>query len=201
MTKLVEQPAVLAFNEIAEKSPANPLEILGAALIDNPRVRGIAAACLRRAGLSEGLMESPDDLIQTYLLRQCAHVAADPGTSVNTDIDGSYMWSSFRNAVVDGIRRPEVKNRGRGNLALELGEPAIDETGFEAAEISSEVQNAIFGLIKEHRQVVTLNFYCGLSYPEIAEALDIPLGTVKSRMFYAFRALREALQEYAADYS
>lgn len=41
--------------------------------------------------------------------------------------------------------------------------------------------------------VVALNVYEGLNYREIAEALEVPVGTVKSRMFYAMNQLREAL--------
>ncbi len=52
---------------------------------------------------------------------------------------------------------------------------------------------AIKTLPEEQREVVFLTFYEGLSYGEIAGMLGIPEGTVKSRMFYARRALAEAL--------
>ena len=45
------------------------------------------------------------------------------------------------------------------------------------------------------RQVLLMAYYQGLKYQEIADALDIPLGTVKSRLHYGLRALRLALQE------
>jgi len=44
------------------------------------------------------------------------------------------------------------------------------------------------------REIVFLAFYEGLSYPEIATLLDIPAGTVKSRMFHAKGKLAEALR-------
>jgi RNA polymerase sigma-70 factor (ECF subfamily) len=52
---------------------------------------------------------------------------------------------------------------------------------------------ALEGLPPEQREVVVLAFYEGLSYREIAELLGVPEGTVKSRMYFAKRKLREAL--------
>lgn len=45
----------------------------------------------------------------------------------------------------------------------------------------------------DQRAIVVLHHYLGWSQPEIAHALEIPLGTVKSRLFYATRALRAAI--------
>jgi len=46
----------------------------------------------------------------------------------------------------------------------------------------------------DHRAVVVLKHYAGLSNPEIAEALDIPEGTVRSRLHYSLKAMRAALE-------
>ena len=50
------------------------------------------------------------------------------------------------------------------------------------------------GIEREEAVTVALAFYEGLSYPEIATLLDIPAGTVKSRMFHAKGKLAEALR-------
>lgn len=55
------------------------------------------------------------------------------------------------------------------------------------------VMTAMESLSADHREVVYLTFYEGLSYGEIAKILGIPPGTVKSRMFHAKRKLAEAL--------
>lgn len=55
------------------------------------------------------------------------------------------------------------------------------------------VMKALNRLSDDHREVVYLTFYEGLSYGEIAGILDIPPGTVKSRMFHAKRKLAEVL--------
>ncbi len=56
------------------------------------------------------------------------------------------------------------------------------------------LRRALDELSPEHRAVVTLTYYEGCSYPEIAEILDCPVSTVKTRMFFARKKLRKSLQ-------
>lgn len=56
-----------------------------------------------------------------------------------------------------------------------------------------KVRDALDDLSADHREVVYLTFYEGLSYGEISGLLGIPEGTVKSRMFHAKRRLAEAM--------
>ncbi len=60
--------------------------------------------------------------------------------------------------------------------------------------VSRELCSSISQLTPEHRSVLVMHVYQGLTYGEIGEALDIPTGTVKSRLFYAIRKLREVCQ-------
>ena len=62
-----------------------------------------------------------------------------------------------------------------------------------AAISSQRLGRAIEQLSPQHKAALTLHVYQGLSYAEIGEALDIPTGTVKSRLFYAIRKLREVM--------
>lgn len=55
------------------------------------------------------------------------------------------------------------------------------------------VRSALAGLSDDHREVIHLAFYQDLSYPEIARLLDIPEGTVKTRVFHAKKAMRSRL--------
>lgn len=57
------------------------------------------------------------------------------------------------------------------------------------------VTEAIGSLDTEHRDVLVLRFCGGKSYEEIADLLKIPLGTVKSRIFYAVKSCRDELRE------
>ncbi len=65
-----------------------------------------------------------------------------------------------------------------------------------AADARIDVTAAIRSLGPEHQEVIVLRELQGLSYEEIAEVLDIPRGTVESRLFRARRALQERLKEY-----
>jgi RNA polymerase sigma-70 factor, ECF subfamily len=59
-----------------------------------------------------------------------------------------------------------------------------------------DVRAAIATLPEEFRQVIVLRELLGLSYEEIAQVLDVPRGTVESRLFRGRKLLREALKDY-----
>lgn len=74
---------------------------------------------------------------------------------------------------------------------LETGADALDR--LEARELSERVQGALMALSHEHREVVVMRHFADLSYEEIAETLDIPAKTVKSRLFSARQRLAPLL--------
>src|SRR5262245_42883927 len=74
---------------------------------------------------------------------------------------------------------------------LETGGSAMDSV--EARELSERVQAALMTLSPEHREVVVMRHFADLSYDEIAETLDIPAKTVKSRLFSARQRLAPLL--------
>jgi len=61
--------------------------------------------------------------------------------------------------------------------------------------LEKTVRSALQELTPEHREVVELTFYQGLSYQEIADIMQCPVNTVKTRMFYAKKKLEEALEK------
>ncbi len=75
------------------------------------------------------------------------------------------------------------------------GEPPLD-TGLEKDEKGAMVQKALLELDEESRAVVVLREIEGQSYQEIASALGIPEGTVKSRLSRARDTLKEKLQKF-----
>ncbi len=82
----------------------------------------------------------------------------------------------------------------------EEGEEAVDANADVDQHIRREVliesvRKALRELPEDHRTVMELTFQQGLSYAEIAQVLDIPPGTVKSRMFHAKRKLKEILEQ------
>jgi RNA polymerase sigma-70 factor (ECF subfamily) len=107
------------------------------------------------------------------------------------------------NAAIDQTRRkrptesldidPDDPNsEGRAPLIVKDGRPGPRE---EAArdELREIVEKGLNQLSADHRAVLVLREWQGLSYEEIAEALGLELGTVMSRLFYARKKLAEAL--------
>jgi RNA polymerase sigma-70 factor (ECF subfamily) len=74
---------------------------------------------------------------------------------------------------------------------LETSDGAMDR--LEARELSERVQAALMTLSPEHREVVVMRHFADLSYDEIADTLDIPAKTVKSRLFSARQRLAPLL--------
>ncbi len=65
-------------------------------------------------------------------------------------------------------------------------------------EIEESVRKGLRSLEPTHRLVLVMSFYQGMSYREIADALEVPLGTVKSRVYYAERKMRDKLKHVMA---
>jgi RNA polymerase sigma-70 factor (ECF subfamily) len=66
-------------------------------------------------------------------------------------------------------------------------------------ELSEKVEAAINSLSQVHRDVIVLHELQGMTYQEVAATLDVPVGTVKSRLSNAFRRLRDLLGGYLVE--
>jgi RNA polymerase sigma-70 factor (ECF subfamily) len=84
---------------------------------------------------------------------------------------------------------------GRGFLDLIAASEADPAELVEGEELRQRVRTAIATLPESLRQVVLLAYFQGLKYQDIAEALEIPVGTVKSRMHAAIARLAQAWDE------
>lgn len=80
------------------------------------------------------------------------------------------------------------------DLDRRAGNGHAPPTLAHASEIGEAVRAAVAALSEEQRVVFVLARYQGLDYPEIAETVGIPVGSVKSRMYRAVRALRDRLK-------
>ncbi len=100
----------------------------------------------------------------------------------------SFLYTLARHTWADWRRRRER----RRTVSIDgHEEKASADDG--ARDDLLDLDAALRSLPEHLRWVVTLSVYQGLAYAEIAEVLEIPVGTVKSRMFHAVRRLREAL--------
>ena len=66
--------------------------------------------------------------------------------------------------------------------------------GIEAVDLRDQLERSFEALSPDHRTVIVLHHYLGLPLTEIAEILDLPYGTVGSRLHHAMRALRAAIE-------
>jgi RNA polymerase sigma-70 factor (ECF subfamily) len=83
------------------------------------------------------------------------------------------------NACLDELRR---RNRRPTPGLDHLPEPALDHDPAEVATAAVDVDAALATLTPEFRAAVVLRDLCALDYAEIAEVLDVPVGTVRSRI-------------------
>ncbi len=106
----------------------------------------------------------------------------------------NWLYRIATNVALDVLRRErETTDIDDVPLAASTIGP---EAAIERDERAERVRQAVLALPPASRVVLILREYEGLSYREIAETLDIPIGTVMSRLNYARAQLRAALRVY-----
>ncbi len=134
--------------------------------------------------------EDAGDVLQDAFRWVAAHAAAyEPRARFTT-----YLYRIARNRCIDILR-----SRRRWNLKpLPTGFDAADDTAgaprFEPGEIESHIRKALDDVPELYREVLQLRIVEAMSYDDIAEVLDCPVGTVKSRLHTALGLLRQALR-------
>jgi RNA polymerase sigma-70 factor (ECF subfamily) len=105
----------------------------------------------------------------------------------------TWIFTIARNLRIDRLRK---ENRPTFDPEDPIFVPETSQTPLENMEQSTiveRVKSSISGLPEDQREVVKLSFIEGLSHQEIANAIGLPLGTVKSRLRLSFVKLRHAL--------
>ena len=112
----------------------------------------------------------------------------------------TWLYRLTSNAAIDLLRR---NKKQRGEISLDSEDTGIDpvdgdlplQEQAEVSELREAVTAGLAELSEDHRQALVLREIQELSYEEIAAALGVDLGTVKSRIFRARSALRKILQK------
>ena len=123
-------------------------------------------------------------------------VTATPRLSLNGNARG-YVFRIAANVWRDHLRRELV--RGRAAVEMESGEPALADAAdarLLERELRSAVRDAVRALPAPQRAVVELRQQRGLTFQEIADRLDRPLGTVLTQMRAALARIGAALENY-----
>lgn len=146
--------------------------------------RPVFALALRRLG-DRGRAEDAVQETFTSIWRSAGSYRRDRGPGA------PWLYAVARNAIVD-------KRRTLGPPPAEAVDEASDEAGPDERAESSwtawRVHRALAELPEKERRLIELAYWGGLSQSEIAEFVDIPLGTVKTRTRSALSRLADALE-------
>lgn len=146
-----------------------------------PRLRRFARVITRNVA-------DADDLVQVAVEKALVRAAQwRPGSRLD-----SWMFGIMKNAWIDEVRSRRRRDRV---YAPEEAGATIGDSSASARDIALSVQAAMAQLPEEQRMAMALVLVEGLSYREAAESLDIPMGTLTSRLSRG----REALQALLGD--
>jgi RNA polymerase sigma-70 factor (ECF subfamily) len=146
----------------------------------------LLAYAIRLTGGDRGRAE---DVVQETLLRAWRHRDA---------LDESrgplrpWLFTVAHHVAIDAYRARAARPAEVGDAVLE-SMPSADDLDARLDRLL--ISDALMALSAEHRGVLVETYYRGRSVAEAAEVLGVPPGTVKSRTFYALRALKLALAE------
>lgn len=148
-----------------------------------PRLSRFLQRMVRQSTLAEEVL---DDTMMVVWRRAHAFV---PTGKVSTWILGI----AYRQAL-KALRQAQA-----AGAPQEAGDTEVEAEGFDPGELLHRQQQrdrigqALDSLTVEHRAVIEMTYYLGCSCREIADVMDCPVDTVKTRMFYARKRLRALL--------
>ena len=150
-----------------------------------PRIKGY----MRRLGVDH---VRADDLAQEVMLTVWRRAAL---YDQNQAAVATWIFTIARNKRIDGLRRERRPEIDPEDPAL-VGEPdpAADQL-VSRNQINARLRTAVNDLPEEQAEVLRKNFFEDKPHTEIAEELDLPLGTVKSRARLALTKLRQTIKD------
>jgi RNA polymerase sigma-70 factor, ECF subfamily len=153
-----------------------------------PRIKSF----MRRSGVSEAVAE---ELAQEAMLTVWRKAALFDPTSTGA---AAWMFTIARNLRVDAHRREKRGGSVKASnveTEFQIDESPQPDSRLAAIQSEQRVRAALSQLSSDQMRVVELSFFEEKAHAEIAELLDIPLGTVKSRLRLAMARLRNLLSE------
>lgn len=142
-----------------------------------------------------------EDLVQETLLKALrGWDGFRPGSNAR-----AWLLTILRNAFINGYRRRkrepiamDIDTADRHSILREVAESDPEGTFFTKL-VDETVLKAVEALPEEFREALVLSDLEGMAYAEIAQVLEVPVGTVKSRLFRARRLLQRALHDHAVE--
>jgi RNA polymerase sigma-70 factor (ECF subfamily) len=105
----------------------------------------------------------------------------------------TWIFTIARNLRIDRLRRERLPRQDRGDPSLAPETEPDASEGFDARQSQEALRLALRSLPAEQSQIIMLSFFSDKPHSQIAAELDIPLGTVKSRLRLAMVRLRASL--------
>ncbi len=157
-------------------------------------------------GMTRNRADAEDLVQETFLKAYTKFHQYQQGTNIK-----AWLYRILTNTYITHYRKAQRSPKRSGGEEVEDWQLAAaashDEKGLVSAEAealdnipSSELRTALESLSEDQRVVVLLSDVEGFAYKEIADMLDIPIGTVMSRLHRGRRNLREGLSALAAEY-
>lgn len=139
-------------------------------------------------------LDDAEDLIQETMFRAFSNEDKfQRGTKLK-----AWLYTIMKNIFINNYRKNMRRNTiidTSDNMYIIDSVSHTTTNDGEMSFVNNDIKRAILGLSNEFRVPFMMHFK-GYKYHEIAEKLNLPLGTVKSRIFFARRALREELAHY-----
>ena len=140
----------------------------------------VFAVCLRIMGSRAAAFDATQETFLT-LYRKANQYRA-------TAAVGTWLYRIAVNTCYDLLRKERRRPSEAMPAYLDPADPRAEDP-YTSADLRPSVEAALATLSPDFRAVVVLSDIEGMSLPEVAEALDVPVGTVKSRLFRARRQL------------
>jgi len=106
----------------------------------------------------------------------------------------TWLFAIVRNVVID-LSRARAVRPGLSQVDTGADDTLFVDEAFDRVLTSWQVEEALRMLSEEHRAALVEVHYKGRPYSDVAASLGVPVGTVKSRVYYALKAMRLALEE------
>ncbi|GAA0238581.1 sigma-70 family RNA polymerase sigma factor [Cryptosporangium japonicum] len=138
--------------------------------------------------LNRGDRQTAEDMLQETMLRAWQHADSLPEQESN---QRRWLFAVARRLFIDTVRARQI--RPVETAIVDFEHIARVEDTTEAALVNDAMRDAFGRLSDAHRNVLVDLHMRGIPAEEVAQRLDVPVGTVKSRAHYALRALRNGM--------